>query len=403
MKVIFVNRFFHPDISATSQIASDLALQFAADGKVVHVVTSRLRYDDPEVTLPSNDEASGVIIHRVWTTRFGRTSTLGRLCDYVTFYVAAPLAVIRLALPGDVVIVKTDPPMISVSVLIAARLRGVRVVNWLQDLFPEVAIALGMKLGGASMRAVLIWIRNCSLRWADANVVLGSRMQVLVAQHAPNVPIYVVPNWSPAMEIAPLSRIDNPLNDQWQLAGRFIVGYSGNLGRAHDLGIVLEAADRLRDQLEIMFLIIGEGNQKESLQAEVRSRGLTNVLFKTYQPKEQLKFSLALPNVHLISLKPVLEGMIVPSKFYGVIAAGRPVIFIGDKNGEIAREVTRGYCGMTMPPDDPNLLAKIITQLCGDTELCERMGKNARAFFEAEYSQSIAIDKWRRVLDAVQH
>ena len=110
---------------------------------------------------------------------------------------------------------------------------------------------------------------------------------------------------------------------------RFIVGYSGNLGRAHELGILLDAADRLRHRLEIVFLIIGEGNQKENLQAEVTRRGLANVLFKPYQPKAQLKYSLTLPDVHLVSLKPALEGLIVPSKFYSSIAAGRAVIFIG--------------------------------------------------------------------------
>ena len=111
------------------------------------------------------------------------------------------------------------------------------------------------------------------------------------------------------------------LATQWHLADRFIVGYSGNRGRAHALGIVLAAAERLRHRLEIVFLI-GEGNQKESLQQESSHRGLANVLFKPYQPQERLKYSLTLPDVHLVSLKPSLEGLIVPSKFYSSIAAG---------------------------------------------------------------------------------
>jgi colanic acid biosynthesis glycosyl transferase WcaI len=402
MKIVFVNRFFFPDISATSQMVSDLAFQLAAGGAEVYIVTSRLRYDDPAVKLPAHEVIGGVTIHRVWTSRFGRQSTLSRLCDYVTFYLTAPLKVLLLAARGDVVVVKTDPPMISVPVMIAARLRGARLANWLQDLFPEVAMALGMKLGGVLGSSVLTWIRNRSLRAADANVVLGSRMKTLVARHAPRVPVRVVPNWSPTADIAPLPRAANPLATQWQMADRFIVGYSGNLGRAHELDIVLDAAERLRHRLEIFFLIIGEGNQKERLQQEVTRRGLANVLFKPYQPKEQLKFSLTLPDVHLVSLKPALEGLIVPSKFYSSIAAGRPVVFIGGTDGEIAREVARGQCGVTVWPDDPVQLAKAIAWLCDDAAACACMGANARAMFEAEYSQAIAIGKWRAVLKEVQ-
>ena len=158
------------------------------------------------------------------------------------------------------------------------------------------------------------------------------------------------------------------------MADRFVVGYSGNLGRAHELGIVLDAAARVRHRLEIVFLIIGDGNQKESLQQESARRGLVNVLFKPYQPSAQLKYSLTLPDVHLVSLKPALEGLIVPSKFYSAIAAGRPVIFIGDADGEIAREVARGDCGVTVAPDDAVALANAIERLCDDAAACARMG-----------------------------
>ena len=404
-RVILVNRFFHPDISATSQMVSDLAFQLAQSGEDVHIVTSRLRYDDPAVKLPAREVIDYVTIHRAWSSRFGRGSTFGRLADYLTFYVTAPFLVLLLASRGDVVVAKTDPPMISVPVMMAARLRGARRVNWLQDLFPEVATALGMRLGGGMVVRALTWLRDCSLRAAHANVVLGSRMAAIVSVHAPhssNARLRVVPNWSPTADIAPLARAANPLGAQWHMADRFVVGYSGNLGRAHELGIVLAAAEQLRHRLDIVFLIIGEGNQKESLQQESTRRGLANVLFKPYQQKDQLKFSLTLPDVHLVSLKPVLEGLIVPSKFYSSVAAGRAVLFIGDADGEIAREVARCNCGVTIGPDDVLGLANAIARLCDEPGTCVRMGANARAMFEAEFAQAIAIGKWRAVLAEVR-
>ena len=165
---------------------------------------------------------------------------------------------------------------------------------------------------------------------------------------------------------------------------------------------MLDAAARLRHRLEIVFLIIGEGNQKESLQQESTRRGVVNVLFKPYQPSAQLKYSLTLPDVHLVSLKPALEGLIVPSKFYSAIAAGRPVIFIGDADGEIAREVARGDCGVTVAPDDAVALANAIERLCDDAAVRARMGVNARALFDAEFTREIAMSRWRGVLAEVR-
>ena len=155
-----------------------------------------------------------------------------------------------------------------------------------------------------------------------------------------------------------------------------------------------------------MFLIIGEGNQKESLQQESTRCGLANVLFKPTQPSAQLKYSLTLPDVHLVSLKPALEGLIVPSKFYSAIAAGRPVIFIGDGgndgDGEIAREVSHGQCGVTVAPEDTVALANAIERLCDDAAACVRMGVNARAMFEAEFTREMAMSRWRGVLAEVR-
>jgi colanic acid biosynthesis glycosyl transferase WcaI len=378
---------------------SDLAFQLAASGSNVRVVTSRLQYDNPSVELSALEVINGVTIHRVWTSRFGRANTVGRLCDYLTFYMTAPIKVFSLVSRGDVVIAKTDPPMISVPVMLAAKLRGARRVNWLQDMFPEVASALGMNLGGSYPRRALTWLRNWSLKVANVNVVLGRRMHSLVERHAPRVPIRIVSNWSPTADIAPLPRAANPLRPKWQLENSFVVGYSGNLGRAHDLGIVLDAAEKLRNRPDVVFLIIGEGNQRAALVANVATRHLTNIVFRPYQQQDQLKFSLTLPDVHIVSLKPQLEGLIVPSKFYSSIAAGRAVLFIGAPDGEIARCLSDGECGFQFDAHDAVGLAGTIERLAGDREACEDLGKNARTLFEREYSREIALRKWREVID----
>ena len=397
VKFIFVNRFAQPDISATSQILSNLATSLA-EGVDVHLVVSRMRYDNPVEALPYLEHWDNVTIHRVWTSRFGRKHLVGRLLDYLTFYITAPLKAFQLSTKDTILVAMTDPPMISIPLAIVARLTGAKLVNWIQDLFPEVATALGMRLGGTLITSFLKSLRNRSLRAAHANVVIGGRMGKLVALNVQAVPVREIHNWSPSSDIQPLDRSSNPLVREWELNDKFIVGYSGNLGRAHELAIFLDAAEALKSRSQIVFLIIGEGAQKQTLQVQARARGLDNIVFKPYQPKKALKYSLSMPDVHLVSLKPELEGLIVPSKFYSSIAVGRPVIFLGADDGEIAQLIANGQCGITVPPNDAALLAKAIARLCDNPPERTAMATNARLLFEQEYDQPIAIAKWRNLL-----
>ena len=144
-KTVFVNRFFWPDHSATSQLLTDLAYTLAVHGKRVSVITSRQRYDEPRAQLPSSETESGVIIERVWTSHYGRHGLLGRAFDYLTFYLSALLKMWRTVSKGDVVVAMTDPPMISVPAAMVASIRGAKLVIWHQGLFPEVASELGVK------------------------------------------------------------------------------------------------------------------------------------------------------------------------------------------------------------------------------------------------------------------
>jgi colanic acid biosynthesis glycosyl transferase WcaI len=141
-RLIFVNRFFFPDHSATSQMLSDLAFHLAGEGRDVHVVTSTQIYDDAKAALPVSEIINGVHVHRVPSTGFGRNKLIGRSIDYVSFYRSMWRCLVALARPGDIIVAKTDPPLTSVVAMAAARRNGARLVNWLQDIYPEAAVAL---------------------------------------------------------------------------------------------------------------------------------------------------------------------------------------------------------------------------------------------------------------------
>lgn len=398
-RIIFVNRFFHPDLSATSQILSDLALDLASHGMEVCVVTGTQAYDDPSRTYPRFETVDGAKVVRIATSRFGRARLFGRLFDYLTFYLGAAWHLLRVVRPGDVVVAKTDPPLISVVAAAVSRWRGAILINWIQDLFPEVAQSLGA-LANRTVGTGLRRLRNASLKLARWNVVIGDRMaERLLAEGIPNHRIRVIPNWSNGEEIRPIEREANELIERWDLAGKFVVGYSGNMGRAHEFGTLLSAAELLIQNPDIIFLLIGDGAQRASILREIQGRGLKNIVLKPYQSKSLLNISLGVPHVHVVSLHPQLEGLIVPSKFYGIAAAGRPTLYVGDCSGEIPRFLETHRCGWTFAPGRSLDLANQICHLASNADLVKDTGKRARQAFEQHFDRPLAMERWREILE----
>jgi colanic acid biosynthesis glycosyl transferase WcaI len=400
VKVVFLNRYFYPDHSATSQLLSDISFYLAGKGHEVHVIGSRQLYDAPEAQLAIFEQVDGVQVHRVWTSRFGRTNLAGRAADYLSFYVTATLKLFSLADSSTVVVAKTDPPLISVPASWVARLKGARSVNWLQDVFPEVAVELGVKALGGRWGTWVRILRNASLQAADMNVVIGERMALRIRAcgvEADNV--RVIANWVDGDVIMPVSPDANSLRAEWELSGKFVVMYSGNMGRAHEFETILDAATLLQSDTRFMFLFVGGGNQRGPLGSAVASRGVTNVQFRPYQARDQLGLSLSVGDVHLISLRPELEGLIVPSKFYGVLAAGRPVVFVGAADGDLALQVTSADCGVVAAQGDAQGLADLLRCLADTPSGCERMGSNGRRLFDGKLSQSKAMAVWEEMLE----
>jgi colanic acid biosynthesis glycosyl transferase WcaI len=400
-RLIFVNRFFFPDHSATSQILSDLACHLAASGREVQAVTSAQIYDAPRASLPEFEAVNGVQVHRVPSSRFGRASLFGRSLDYLTFYRSSRRRLIGLARPGDLIVAKTDPPLLSLPVVAAARRRGAGLINWLQDLYPEVAVALGVPLLRGPSGQQLARRRNRSLQAAEANVVVGELMaDKLAALGVAPARIHVIPNWCNDAELRPLPPADNPLRQAWGFQDKFVFGYSGNLGRAHEFDTVLAAAASLRDDFRFVFLMIGGGKLYDELRSAVEREGLAGTFrFMPYQPRDTLAQSLGVCDAHWVSLNPKLEGLIVPSKFYGIAAAGRPIVMIGDPDGELGRLVTAQSCGFAVKPGDAEALVGVLRRLANEPDTVAQMGARARHLLEARFSRAAALERWRQLLD----
>lgn len=399
-KVVFVNRYFHPDQSATSQLLTDLARVLAASGMDIHVICSRQLHDRPAARLPAIEALDGIVVHRAWTTRFGRDRIAGRALDYLTFYCSSTIAMLRLVGRGDTLVAETDPPLISIPAMAVAKFRGADLVNWLQDIFPEVASLLGANPLPRVIDATLCRCRNWSLRAARLNVVLGERMRErLAAAGMDAANIRVVQNWAEATPDPPKPPDRSALRAKLGLLDKFVVAYSGNLGRAHEFQTLLGAAEILRNDPEVVFLMIGGGAGMTPLTRAVSECGLTNFRFVPHQPRETLGDCLAAADVHWVSLLPELEGFIVPSKYYGILAAARPVMFIGDPDGELARDICESGGGAVVGVGESDRLARVLADWKSDPMGRELMGRCGYDRYRERFSAQRAFAQWRRILD----
>jgi colanic acid biosynthesis glycosyl transferase WcaI len=401
-KLVFVNRYFAPDESATSRMLSDLAFRLAGHGVSVSVVTSQQLYENSRASLPPYEELERVHVYRVPTATQGRSRLGGRTLDYASFHAAAALKLLHLLGRGDVVVAKTDPPLISIAVSRVASWKGALLVNWLQDLFPEVASALAPNLMPSWLERMLVAARDRSLRRAAMNVVLSEGMRERLCSHGIDPEhIRIVPNWADTTSVTPRAAADSANRRKLGLSGQFVVGYSGNLGRAHEFDTLLGAARLLKSDPEIAFLMTGAGAKSRNLQNAVEAEGLLSFQFQDYQPPELLSDSLAAADVHLVSLLPALEGLIVPSKIYGILAAGRPALFIGDTAGDLAGMIRRHDCGVAVAVGDKKGLASELRALKDDPSRRERMGRNARQLALSRYASEHALANWLEFLGVI--
>ena len=391
MRLFILNRFYWPDEPATGQLLTDLAERLAARGRSVTIITSHA----DGATLPHRETRHGVRIVRVRGLRGTRGGLIGKAADWGTFFLAALWRLLCDVRRGDTVVAMTDPPLLAIGVWIVARLRGARVLHWVQDIYPELAI----ELAGQRWLAGLRPLRDLAWRRAEGCVTLGSDMaDVLAKAGVAAEKISLVPNWSPVVLVSPPPGAGAALRTEWALEDKFVVAYSGNLGRVHDLEPVLAVAEALRGDARFAFVFIGDGAQRAALEAEAARRNLMNVQFRPPQPRVRLAESLAIGDVHLVTLRPGCERYVFPSKLYGIAAIGRPVVFIGPRECELARLVVQRDLGLAFERDETAALAAALRTLADDPARCNRHGAAAARFASETGDADTAATRWHRLL-----
>lgn len=394
-RFIFITRYFYPSFTGIPRMVSEIAFSLAEKNYVVKILTSREGYENTLQNLPSKEKMHGVDVTRLFAFPFKRTHILGRIMNYLGFYVACLFRLFLLLKPGDTLIVLSEPPLIATLVTPLAKIRRAKLINWIQDIHPEISGHLGFSFANGSMGKGLTLFRNIAWKKAEMNIVIGKRMATFVETHGvsrKNIALY--PNWEDGKVIYPLQK--SVLRDSWGYTEKFIIGYSGNLGRAHDFKTLIETATQLANhntENEIIFLIIGDGYHKKYLIQEIATRQLKNVILKPYQPRDILRDSLNIPDIHLISAIPEVEGLLVPGKLTSAMAVGRPILFVGDTQGEVAQILREANCGESISIGNSTALMLAILKLKNNPALQKQWGENARSFFSTHFDKSIAMNK----------
>jgi len=376
-----------------TELCEDLADQFD-----VTVIAGQPNYnpENSDYRARGVERRRGMTIRRVLHTRLSKASLIGRGVNFVTFIIGAFLAGLVMPRP-DVVVVETDPPLLCLLGSILRWVRGCRLVVYLQDIHPDIAIALGKMRDG--------WLTHFfrqsflkAYRRADRIVVLSDDMRSLIVESGvPDHLVATIPNWVDTRLICPI-KADNRFRAQHGLERHFVVMYSGNLGLCQQLDDVLLAANELGDSPDVKFVLVGQGASRARLELEARRQRLENVLFLDYQPKQELSASLSAADLHLVPLDARLTRYMMPSKLYGILSSGTPLIAVASEECELSRLVRSERIGVVSAPGQPQALASQIRQCAGDPHEVRAMGGRARQLAVDRFDRRMITAKFARLL-----
>ncbi len=396
LHVVAINQFYAPDRSATAQLLTELAEGLARRGHRVTVLASGERRDGPEVI-------NGVHVVRVPATRLGKKSLATRALDYGSFYLGAMAALARLDTPADVFLPLTTPPLIALAPELVALWSRTPVVQLVQDLYPDVAVALGVVPRHGPLHRAWALATRASLRGAARVVALSEPMAAHLRRYGvPGSRVDVIPNWALAeLEDEQATQQANrgaKARLEYGLGDRFVVMYSGNLGAGHQFETLCAAMRRLAPRKDIAFAIVGEGVRKAEVERFVAREQLDNVRFYPLAAREDLAESLAAADLHLITMRDGLDGLIVPSKLYGVLAASRPTLFIGPREDVVATTIRDAQCGLAFENGDLSGVVDAITRLAQDRAEARKMGERGRLHLERHLGRERALDAYEHTL-----
>lgn len=387
MRMLFINQFFWPDSSATSQQLTDLVNALAARGEEIEVLCG----ESGGYAEAAGSAAPRAKVHRVKAMPFTR-GKLGRVFSYLSFYATAFARGLTLRRP-DVVVSMTTPPLISLLGTCIQTLRGSRHFIWEQDVYPDIAVDLKHIRKGSLLHRVTGALADLSRKRADGIIALGECMRDrLVSRGVAPEKIHVAEHWANSASIAPMDRPGD--------AKELVLLYSGNLGLAHDLDTVLGVLLALAGDARFRFLFVGTGGRRKALLEFCEANAVKSVEMRPFVDRDKLSEGLAAGDIGLVTQQESACGSVVPSKVYGILAAGRPLLFIGPASATPARIIRRHDCGWHFECGDVKGVTQLLRQLAENRQMVTQAGVHARQALLDFYDLPQSVERIGDILGA---
>jgi len=396
--IVFFTQLYYPDLTTTAIIMSDLVEDLASYGLSVKVICAQPTYIKKK-RCPKNEVHREVLIKRVRTFLFNKNKVFGRILNGISCFFSMFFEIFSTN-KFDLLVFNTNPALLPFLGFISNKIRGQKYLILIHDLWPELPAHTGMIRKGGFLYNIIDYINRLSFKNACGIIVLSQKMKELILEKVPEKKneIHVIHNWADTNRIYSISRNNIPLIEELGLQVKKIVMYSGNLGRYQPLEVMIEAANELKDRKDIKFIFAGEGGKKKKLQNLAASLNLDNIIFIPFQSLDRLAESLSMADISLMGIYPQNEGVIMPSKLYGLLAVGKPIICVSDPTSEVVDILKKSGAGFHSAIDDPKELAQKIAELTDNPEKASKMGLNGRKYFLEHFERKILTKQWKEVL-----
>jgi colanic acid biosynthesis glycosyl transferase WcaI len=395
--LLFVTRYFWPELIGSAPFTSDIAEWLAKEGRQITVLSGLPHYPGTTVFPAYKDgrlqhETMGnVVVERVRSGPPVRSSTLARILNEAGFLMRGLGTLASGRIKRHPVVLALCPSILCVALALAARQRGGSAIAIVHDIQSGLAQQLGMN--GGVLGRLMRWVERATLDRVDLVVVLSQEMKDQLRRIGVTAPIDVVPLWVDTDEIQAVEPASRP---------SVKVLYSGNLGRKQGLSQVVAMAEQLATRRpEIEIVLRGNGNQAQELVAEIAKRHLENVRLAELQPNEALSIALAAGDIHLVPQNPLAAAFAVPSKVYNIMAVGRPFVATALPDSTLWRLQKQSGAFLCVPPDEPLSFAEAVLQLADDPQLRHELGRRGREFVEQHYAKPLILSQFASRLDAL--
>jgi len=392
-KILLITQYFPPDMTGTSRVMQELAEDLSKSGYNLEIISGTSHYFNKK---SYREYDSDITIKRLWHFTFTNTSKIAQLLSYISFPLSLITHLFSFRKFDKVIIASSPPTVVFIGTLINI-FWGKKIYFILQDIYPDLAIHLGALSNSSFSSRGMRYLNKWSFKYTYKIVVLSDSMKQYLrkAYDLPEEKVVIINNWVDAEKIHPLSK-DNSWSQVSGYANKFIILYAGNIGFSYNFTPLLEAAEFLKEDKDIIFLIVGEGRSKKELQDYVIEHRLKNIDFISYVAEEDYNKLLASASCHIVIHNPGMDNFNFPVKTYSYMASGRPIIAITQDGGELSQLLASANAGMSV--EDVFEFREAVKKLKTNPGVAAKTGENGRNYVLKHHDRKLLTKKYVELL-----